>query len=209
LMRLSAESRRLSELIAQATNSTALSGDQLTELLRLRNEAGQLQHGAAERARLETVNEQLRASKAAAAQQLAEAQAAPNYWPKDQLRPAGYADPESAMKSMLSAMTRGDAGSWRRSCTPEALAQMENRRKQHGISEEQEAEEIKGMIFSLTYASAGFRILDQQVTSPEETIVNLAIDGEGKARKFVLRRVGSEWKIHDLIVDGPERPGVR
>jgi hypothetical protein len=46
--------------------------------------------------------------------------------------------------------------------------------------------------------SIGFHILDKQVTSPDEVILNLSCDGEGKVRKFVMKRVGNEWKAADV-----------
>jgi hypothetical protein len=99
-------------------------------------------------------------------------------------------------------MNSGNLVSWRASCTPEAMAGLENEWKQHGLSPAQQEAEIKSMADMLISPSVGFHILDQQLTSPDRAVINLSFDGEGKARKFVLKKVGNEWKFHDLILDG-------
>jgi hypothetical protein len=206
LMQMSAENERLSNLISRVKSSQTLSREQLTELLRLRNEVRQLRQSGIVKAQLQETNAQLRAVEAKAEKQLAEAQSAPNYWPKDQLVYAGYSDPESAMKSLLAAMNSGDLTSWRLSCTPEAIAQLENEWQKHGLSEAQQKAEIKAMADMMMSSASGFHILDQKTTSPDETIINLSFDGEGTARKFVLRKVGNEWKFHDLILANQPDP---
>jgi hypothetical protein len=175
-------------------------------LLKLRNEAGQLRQSGIVKAQLQETNAQLRAVEAKAEKQLAEAQSAPNYWPKDQLAYAGYSDPESSMKSLLAAMNSGDVTSWRQSCTPEAIAQLESEWKKHGLSEAQQNAQLKAMADNLMSSASGFHILDQKMISPDEAIINLSFDGEGTTRKFVLRKVGTEWKFHDLILAGQPEP---
>ncbi len=205
LTELSAQNESLSNLVLQVKNPEALSKEQLTELLRLRSEVAQLRVNGAVKAQLEQTNARLRAVEAKAQRQLAEAQAAPNYWPKEQLAYAGYADPASCIRSMLTAMRDHDLGSWRQSCTPEANADLEKEWKAHGISADREEAEIRAMADMLISPSSGFHILDQKMTSPNEAVVNLSFDGEGTARKFVLRKVGEEWKLHDMLVAGQER----
>ncbi len=202
LAQLSAENERLSRLVSRMNTSQPLSQEQLMELLRLRNEVGRLRRSGTEKVRLEATNAGLRAVESQAEQQLAEAQAAPNYWPKNQLSYAGYADPESALKSLLAAMNSGNMDSWRASCTPEAITNLEKEWKQHGLSPAQQEAEIKAMADMLISPSAGFHILDQQLTSPDQAVINLSFDGEGRTRKFVLKKVGNEWKFHDLILAG-------
>jgi hypothetical protein len=172
----------------------------------LRNEVGQLRQSGIVKAQLQETNAQLRAVEAKAEKQLTEAQSAPNYWPKDQLVYAGYSDPESAMKSLLAAMNSGDVSSWRQSCTPEAIAQLENEWQKHGLSEAQQQAELKGMADTMMSSASGFHILDQKTISPDETIINLSFDGEGTVRKFVLKKIGNEWKFHDLILANQPDP---
>ena len=44
------------------------------------------------------------------------------------------------------------------------------------------------------------------MTSTNRAVINLSFDGEGKTRKFVLRKVGNEWKFDDLIFAGQPDP---
>jgi hypothetical protein len=206
LARLSAENERLSNLVARVKTSQPLSKPQLAELLRLRNEAGRLRQSETEKARLQAENARLRAAAARAAKQLAEARAAPNYWAKDQLAFAGYADPQSAMRSMLAAMKSGDLSSWQASCTPDANTDLQREWKQRGLSQEQQEGEIKAMADTLMSSSEGFHILNQTNPSPDEAVVNLSFDGEGVARKFVLRKIENEWKLQDLLLNGQAEP---
>jgi hypothetical protein len=202
--KLSEENQRLSNLVEQTKNVRPLSQDQLRELLRLRGQIGQLRQTGVEKSQLAAKNARLKAAAEESKKQMAEDQAAPNYWPKDQLTFAGYADPESAMKSMLWAMKTGDVNSWRASCTPEAVAKLEKEWDKHGKSETERAAEMKAMGDAFMSSAAGFRILDQEMPSPDEARINLSFAVEGKARKFVLRRIGNEWKFHDMIFAGQE-----
>jgi hypothetical protein len=206
LARLSAENEQLSNLIARVKGSPALSPGQFKELLGLRNEVGRLRRTGSDRRQLEASNTQLSAAVATAGQRLAEARAAPNYWSKDKLAYAGYADPESAMKSLLAVMNSGDPGSWRARCTPEALAGLDNESARHGLSEAQQDAKIKSMAAMLMSASAGFHILDQTMTAPDKAVIDLSFDGEGAHRKFVLRKVANEWKFDQLLLDGQQYP---
>jgi hypothetical protein len=54
--------------------------------------------------------------------------------------------------------------------------------------------------------SIGFHILDKNTKSPNEAILDLSFDGEGKARKFVMKRIGSEWKLADMLRPGEAEP---
>src|SRR5262245_51977476 len=74
LAQLSIENERLSNIVVQLKSSQPLAGDQLRELLRLRNEAGQLAGVATETQQLQANNARLKGIEAKAKQQLAEAQ---------------------------------------------------------------------------------------------------------------------------------------
>ena len=39
---------------------------------------------------------------------------------------------------------------------------------------------------------------------PDRAVVALSFDGEGRTRKFVLRKIGNEWKFDDLILSGED-----
>jgi hypothetical protein len=204
LAKWSAENQRLSDLVARMKTSRALSDDQLNELLRLRAEAGQLSQAGAEQKSLQAANEQLRETVAKSEHDLAKAQAAPNYWPRDQLSFAGNADPQSTVRTMLWAMNSGEVASWRSMISPEALADMERERK--GKSEAEIEEEMKVMGHSLVDSADGFHVVDQREPAPNVAIVSLSFDGEGRIRKFVLQKIGAEWKIRDLLLEGQSEP---
>jgi len=206
LASLAAENQRLSNLVEPAKNAQTLPAERVRDLLRLRGEIGQLRLAGTEQKQLQKTNAQLLAARAASQKQLAEAQAAANYWPKEQLAFAGYASPESALKSMLWAMQSGNLGSWQQSCTPQAQADLEREWRKHGMSDAQIAEEIKTMSESLMAGASGFHIVEQTEESPNKITINLSFDGEGKTRKFVLKKVGDEWKFHNLLVAGQTEP---
>jgi hypothetical protein len=51
------------------------------------------------------------------------------------------------------------------------------------------------------FLTFGLHIVDRRVTSPNEVIFDLSFDGEQKGQKFVLKKVGDEWKLHDILFD--------
>ena len=202
---LSADNQRLSNLVARTANSQTLAPNQLSELLRLRGQIGLLRQTAGEHTRLQAVNQQLRAARATSEQQLAEARAAPNFWPKDQLAFAGYADPEAALKTALWAIKNCDLKA-SLACSafgPEATAALEQqpREKVEAVM----AAELRLMSESLA-PSIGFHILDKRVKSADEVILNLSFDGEGKTRKFAMKRIGNDWKLAALLRPGEDEP---
>jgi hypothetical protein len=192
---LQAENERLSNRIAQAQSSPSLTTEQHHELLRLRNEVGGLRRAGMEKGQLQATNALLRAALEAPERELAAARAAPNFWAKEQLGFAGYATPETAMKTTLWAMTRGDVVSYLACFTPEIRAEVEKHLPE--LTQDQIAVEAKEMQESLSPA-IGFHILDQQAVSATEMIVNVSFDGVGKTRKFTMRKVGDEWKLYQM-----------
>jgi len=192
LARLTAENERLARLAAGRTADPSLSQSQLLQLLRLRSEVGQLRHS------------EPGAGGPPADQQLAQAKALPNYWPKDQLAFAGYADPESAMKSLLAALNSGNPAVWRACCSPGAVTCTEQHWKQLEMTEADQDREVKAMADMLLSPSAGFHIVGQSMPSPNLALVDLSFDGEGRTREFILEKVGNDWKFRDLVLAGQD-----
>ena len=201
---MTADNERLSKLNVQLKSSRALSKEQLTELLKLRNEAGQLRGNMAEKEPLQADNARLRAAVAKSDEQLAQAQSAPNYWPKDQLSFAGYASPESTVRSLLWAMKNGDVSAWRSICTPKTRSEMEERWDRQKKSEAARIAEMKAAANGLISASVGFHVIEERMIAPDQAEVTLSFDGEGKTRKFVLHKIGTEWKFHNLVLAGQQ-----
>jgi hypothetical protein len=202
---LSGENGRLSNQVVRAEAAQSLTPEELSELLRLRGQVGRLRQTDKEEAQLEATNAQLRAARAAWEKQVAEAQAAPNFWAKDQLAFAGYAEPEATLKTVLWAMNTGDVKSYLAGWAPgddvNVLFGWELRDK----GETELAEGRKSLAATLG-PSIGFHILDKKVKSPDQVILNLSFDGEGKARKFVVQKTGNEWKLTDILRPGQDEP---
>jgi hypothetical protein len=127
---LSAENKRLSNLVAQ-TRSSSLSIDEFSELMKLRGEIGQMRLDASEAGRLQTANQQLHAASTKTEPQsgpaLPDPQTVLAYWPKAQLSSAGYADPTSGLQTTLWAMSRNDPNALAASVTPEIMAELIDR----------------------------------------------------------------------------------
>ncbi len=113
--RLAAENNRLANLLAQAGRSQALSQDQLSELMRLRGEAGELRKQQKE---LEKLRVAVGVQRSAAAAPPSEATKADTI-PKELWAFSGYATPETALQSVAWAMSKGDAKTFLASLTPE------------------------------------------------------------------------------------------
>ena len=128
--KLSAENKRLANLVAQPTGSV-LSSDQFSELIKLRGEIGRLRQEASETARLRATNQHLLAastnSEPESETSLPDPQTVLAYWPKTQLTSAGYADPTSGLQTALWAMSRNDPNALVTSMTPEARSELTNR----------------------------------------------------------------------------------
>jgi hypothetical protein len=198
IAKLSAENERLSNTVA-ATAASPLTPDQRGELLRLRGQIEPLRQAARERAQLEAANRQLRTALAAPEQQLAEARLAPNFWPKDQLAFAGYTDPESALKTLLWAISKRDLNAFLACWPGDSDGQPRDK-------VEAEASPVLKMLSDSLAPSVGFHVLDKKTKPPQNVILNLSFDGEGRARKFELTRVGNEWRIADMLRPGEEEP---
>jgi hypothetical protein len=202
---LSAENERLSNQVARAKAAQSLASDELSELLRLRGQIGLLRQTDKEEARLQATNAQLRAAQEAWEKQVAEARAAPNFWAKEQLAFAGYAEPEATLQTVLWAMNTGDVKSylagWASGDNVNVLFEWELRDQ-----DETELAAGRKSLAETLGPSIGFHILDKKVASPDQVILNLSFDGEGKARKFVVQKSGNEWKLADILRPGQDEP---
>ena len=202
---LSAENQDLSNRLAQA-RSSALAHDQLRELLRLRGEIGPLRDAASEAARLRVENRPPPTARTGP-DEPSPTPAAPDprtvraYWPKTQLNFAGYADPQSALKTALWAMTRDDPEALAASVTPEAKSALAREKWfDHGPPAEEIAAATKKIADSVN-PSSGFYVVGQDLVSPEQSVLEVYFEGEGTTRKFALLKIGEEWKF-DHLGDG-------
>jgi hypothetical protein len=191
------ENARLSNLVAQAATTPPLSPEQLRDLLRLRNEVGQLRKLEGQKPVLEATNAQLREMDEKSRAALARARALPNYWPKDQLAFAGYGDPVSAARSFLAAMKNGDLKAMLDCFDPTMAAGMEAELKKEGGDPAAKEAETKSMLSDFLEGADGFHIIDQATTASNEVTVNISFDGAGQVRKMVFKQIGNDWKFVD------------
>jgi hypothetical protein len=182
--------------VAHVTTSKPLSQEQLRELLRLRNEVGQLRELQGQKAQLEATHARLREMEMKSQEALARARALPNYWPKDQLAFAGYAEPESAVRSLLAALKNGDLKAMLDCFPPAIVTEMEASMKK-GLGDDPAASSaaFQTMMDGFMAGADGFHIIDQTMTDSNEATIHLSFDGEGRAQKMVLRQIGNEWKF--------------
>ncbi|HEX4646555.1 MAG TPA: hypothetical protein VH598_13210 [Verrucomicrobiae bacterium] len=210
LAQLTAENDGFSNRLAQAKAPPGLSQEEFSELLKLRGEIGQLRQAVAEIKKLRTANQKLQAAKSGKKTSsdlaLANVPTGVDFWPKDQLAFAGYGSPQAALKSAFWAMKGGDMKNMLASMTPEAKALMEKEREKDGKSEADMEAEFKSMAESLTSTPSGFRVLGEEAKSDEQVIVTVYAEGDARARKYVLNKIGNDWKVHDVLLAGQDVP---
>jgi hypothetical protein len=157
------------------------SKEQLQELLRLRGEVGVLRSQQKEMQMVQAENRQLRLARNQSPQT-----APQDYFPKETWAFAGYADPESALKSLAWAMSKGDLRTMLASISPEEGAKIA--KDFEGKSESEIAAQATGEI-------TGFRIIKKQAVSDDEVVLTLFGDGKEETVKLKFKRFGLEWKM--------------
>jgi len=190
---LQADNERLSNLVVQA--KAPLSGEESSELLRLRGEAGMLRRETNQLPRLKEQNDQLRAAlKAASDAQESRLTASPAVepplavYPKTSWAFAGFATPEAAFRSLNWAASNADTNTFLAGMTPEAYEKMFG-----NASNGNPAEDLKNKINQNTE----FRILSKEVISDSEVLVNALGDAEGfnTPAKLIFRNIDGQWKF--------------
>ncbi len=202
LSALSVENQRLSNLVISAETS-ALPAPEISELLRLRGQIGQLRRTVAEANTLAVRNRQLATavSNAEVAPQSSlppEPQNVQAYWPRTQLGFAGYSEPTAALKTTLWAMAQADTNVLAGSVTPEVKTKMLRENwYDHGSTAEELASSARRIADSLRPAS-GFYVVGQRAISQEQVVLDVFFEGEGRTRKFAMKKIGEEWKFNAL-----------
>ena len=187
---LAAENERLSNLLKEGKSPDSLSAAEFHELLRLRNQVGQLDRTRREADELRAANQQLVVG-------LANTGTNQGYWTGEQLVFAGFADPESAMRSTLAAWISGDPGAFLASCIPAERAELEKERE--ATSEAEFAARSKCLAGLYGPATEGVRVLGKKTLSQDEAVLDLYFEGDEKSREFLLRRFGDEWRVTGLL----------
>jgi hypothetical protein len=193
---------RLSNLVAHATNS-GLPASEFSELLRLRSEIGQLRYAFVEATNLAARNAQLTAAltnkeSRRAASELPEGKTVLAHWARDQLAFSGYSNPSAALETTLWAMAQGDTNALAQSVTPEIQAKMLRQDwYEHGTPAEELAASTRKIADSLEPAN-GFYVVDQRATKPDQVVLDVYFEGEGRIRKFAMKKVGDGWMFNAL-----------
>lgn len=201
---LDAQNLRLSQIVDKLKNTRSLSRDEMKELLKLRSDVGQARQLVAAKPGLEATNTILRNAAATRQEHLAQAQAATNYWSKDQLAYAGLATPDDTLKTVLWAMASSNLtlNAFQSYGTPQAVADMQREWKQQGLSPDQQQARMQAMAGSLTSGSEGFHIVNEQSPAPDLAIIDLSFDGEDAVRTFVMQQIDGQWKLNDMLLAG-------
>lgn len=186
--------------VEEATKSRASSrspGDaEKEELLKLRNQAAQLKNATNEAQQLRnqvrqvaSENERLRAAQANVAAAASTSVTAPDTFPKEQWKFAGYATPEASFQSTLWAMSQGDSQTFLAGLTEEERANVE--KGFQNKTAEQIGEEGRREMREIS----GFRILERREIADDQVALTVYANGKGDTAEMLLQRIGTEWKL--------------
>jgi len=162
------------------------------EVHKLRNEVTRLRTGAKDAERLRAENQQLRASAPAPASTPA-ATAPPDNFPRDSWTFAGYATPEAALISAVSAMKDGRPQAYLDSLSPEEQLRMAK------TWETRSEAEIAAKHQQDVSVITGVRILERQAISAGEMRMKVYIEGANRVETVSMKQVGSDWKFGGFI----------
>jgi hypothetical protein len=168
----------------------------------LRGEVVQLRRVDTEKTELQATNALLRARVTKANQQLAAAQALPNYWPREQIAYAGLNDPESAMRSLLATMNSSDANSMRAILSPKLIGGMDKEMEKEGFTQMQKDDHLKQMSAMMLDGVEGYHIVSEIMNAPDEAVMKMSFDGQNKTRTFIFKKVDNEWRLDNLLLQG-------
>lgn len=168
---LAAENERLSNLVAQASASQAISKEQFQELLRLRGEVGLLRKQKGELEKLQAENRQLRTAPGQPLQ--SQAQTMSDFVPKESLTNVGYATPQAAFQTFAWAWQQGDTKSILASVSAEGRARMEAE-----WSKKTEAELAAQFHNEHSSMNTGYRIVNRKEISADEVVFSVYFGGE-------------------------------
>lgn len=180
------EQARLTNQLARAQSLASSSSNPLSELGRLRDAA------AAQKDELQKLRAELASELAMPAfQKLPGSNRIVNL-PKASWSFAGYATPEAAFQSMLSATLQGDLSALKSSLTPAELE-----RRLHGEWKDKTDREIADAGVEGLSKATGVQILNIQMFSPDEAHFTVYINGFDQPDQPLwmdLKRIGGEWK---------------
>ncbi len=200
---LEADNQQLSDRIAKSRRAGGLTGKEFRELLRLRSEVGLLRQTVREIDRVRATNRQYRAELARSEawtdweRPVAGAENTQSYWPRDHFGFAGFADPESALRTTLWMWVDADLVSLLPLCTPEQRSELEAVWGERSETEMAALRQRTAALYGLD--RGGVSVMGKRMTSPDEALVDLYFEGDGKRRRFSLSKSGDQWVVTELV----------
>jgi len=190
---LTEENQRLSDALTHKEN-LAGSREGVLEVMRLRGEIGRLRQTIKETTQ-RTDGTRTGAEDSSSKPQAPDPQTVQAFWSREQLGFAGQADPVSALQTVLWAMSRGDGPTLALSVSPRAKTKLARADwNEHGELAQEIAASAEKISESLSQAS-GFYLVGQKFASENEAVLDVFFEGEGKTRKFSMKKLEGEWKF--------------
>ena len=169
--------------------------EEQSELLRLRNQAAQLRAATNELRQLRAQLNQSRAAVQTPGAAATSTGAGAELVPRETWSFAGYATPQAAFHSTMFAHSQGDHQTFLASLTGD-LAR-DNQKELNNKTPEQFSENLRRETAKFT----GYRILEMDEVSPEETVLMIYYAGESDTEKVRMRKIGDEWKVAGPATD--------
>lgn len=121
--------------------------------------------------------------------------ASENEFPRESWAFRGYATPESALVSLVSAAVNSDVEGFLNSLSPDQQSRVRLRWERQGLSDEAQ---FRRSISNQFGPIVKIRVLNKEVLSDNEVILRLQMEGEKGGSGTVgkkAQRIGNEWKI--------------
>jgi len=185
---LSAENERLTNLVAQASQSQSLPKDQSRELLRPRAEVGALrQQGKAP----ESLPTEIRQAPAPPESTVPTA----DYWPRASWAFAGYTNPAAALQTSLWAANRGDVKTFLASITGEAQKIAET------LLASRSESEVAAAVMAQLAGFKSLRVLNREVRDENNVVLMIANEQTSgtETTRALMTKVGTEWKLSGYV----------
>ena len=113
-----------------------------------------------------------------------------NNYPKDTLKFAGYASPDSALETWTWAMTKGDKVVMLQTMTAEAREGKEWAKTLAGATDKQ----MKS-VAAKSASLSGYTIQNRKVISADEVVIYYSMIGHDDVLTMDIKKMGSDWKI--------------
>ena len=180
--------------VAPSSNTSGLTEEQHRELLRLRGEIGLLRNQQQEQQKeFNRLRAAAKTRPASTPQPVVQ-----DYYPRQALAFAGYAEPEATFQTSVWGLTRGDVQAALAAYSPELRERLESQLFQ-GRSDAEIAAQMSREMEGVT----GFRILSKEKVSEDEVWMTVLSEGRNHTKTIVLKRYDNEWK---LAGDRPNPP---